>query len=147
MSANDYDVLQELDRQGERQMERVRRELQHAGRQDLVDELNAKLRDIRLGITGAQATWEALSGIQRFALKTLSERWFLSRSIYYPPFYDAYGPPDVVWRICGFPTLKCLLDRKLCDLDGEGRDPFRKVTINERGRFVHKFGAELEIIQ
>ncbi len=147
MSEQDYDIMQSLERMGEKQMDRVRRELQHAGRQDLVDELNTKLREIGLGITTAQATWDALSGIQRFALKTLSEHWYLARSIYFHPFYDAYGNSGVVRRVCGWPTLKCLINRKLCELDGEPRDPHRKVIINERGRFVFKLGARCEIIQ
>lgn len=147
MIEGDYDIMQALERQGEKQMDRLRRELQHAGRQDLVDELNTKLREIGLGITTAQASWDALSGIQRFALKTLSERWYLARSIYYSPFYDAYGPPDVIRRVCGWPTLRCLLNRKLCELDGEGQDPERKVIINERGSFVFKLGAKCDIVQ
>src|SRR4051812_29395831 len=53
--------------------ERVRAVLMAEGRADLVAELDAKLRDIRLGLDRARATWTSISEAQRRVLTLLKD--------------------------------------------------------------------------
>jgi hypothetical protein len=134
------DILQMLDRKDLEQQARTRSFLLEAGRPDLAAELDAKLRDIRLGVDGAQRTWAALSPAQRSVLEALSAGRHLRKVKWSKTRYDAYGEPHAIGNLCGIATVRNLCARDLCHVDGGMPDPEGKIIITERGRFVLKYG-------
>lgn len=105
-------ILTLIEHESQRAQERVKRVLMEEGRPDLVEWLDGKLRDVRLGISSAQGKWHALSICQRVALQRL-----------------ARGEPvearDATWQ--------ALIRRQLIEWRG-------KPAITEHGRFVVKHG-------
>ena len=132
---SDEDFLADLDRQSERQTQRVREMLYQHGRPDLVAELDAKMKDIRLGIASAQGTWHALSAAQRRILEILAGGRWLVKASASRTFFDANGEPHALAHVCRAPTVRNLMARELI-----AWAPDRKVTITERGRFVLRHG-------
>lgn len=129
------DILIHFDRIAKRQNEAVRQLLLSEGRPDLCADLDKKLKEIRLGITGAQATWGALSATQRRVLLMMAEGRFLSKAKHSTDTFDAYGEPFGIHAVCRAPTVRNLMARELIGWESD-----RKITITEHGRFVLKHG-------
>jgi len=134
-------ILAALDAEFDRKTESVRQMLRDAGRHDLVEELDARLRSVRLGINGAQGTWHALSAVQRRTLVAMGEGRHLVRR--QPPAarYDAVGSRnDAIANLCRVATVRNLASRELVSWEGGAFDPEAKAVLTERGRFVLKHG-------
>lgn len=137
MAISDEEFLAELDRQSQQQNERVRQLLMENGRPDLAADLDEKLRDIRLGIDGARATWAALSRPQKDVLTGMVGRGrYLRRDPNRLSRFMAAG--DVSgYCVAGIhaATVNNLMARELVIwASGE------KIVATENGRFVWKHG-------
>jgi hypothetical protein len=111
------------------------------GRLDLLDELDRNLRENRLGITGARATWDALTAPQRRVLLMLLEgSRRLVRQERSGHLYDAVGDPGTVARAPVLPTVRNLIARELLAPDGGAFDPESQAVLTERARFVVRHG-------
>lgn len=142
---NDSDeLLQRLDRDSTKTTEAVKAMLMEAGRPDLAADLERKLRDIRLGIDGAQRTWAALSTPQTNAMKIMAEGRKLHREPH-STWYVGIGRPAACGRVCRQPTIRNLIARELVDLEGGAFDPEAIVMLSDKGRFVLKHGPNAMI--
>lgn len=130
---NTDDTLARLDREDKRRQETLRVMLIEAGRQDLADDLDRKLRDIRLGLDSARATWNVLSFAQRTVMLHLERGGWLDMPPHSRTRFYAFGP--AIGDICGAPTVRNLMWRELV-----GWEAGRKVVLTERGMFVLKHG-------
>lgn len=124
-----------LDRESARQTEAVRKMLRDAGRDDLVADLDAKLRDIRLGLDSARAAWSALSSAQRRVMEIMETGRYLVRAHASRTRFEAHGEPHAIANVCGDATVRNLMHRDLV-----GWEAGRKIVLTERGRFVLKHG-------
>jgi hypothetical protein len=134
------DIQQWLDARDKAQSERMRQLLLSEGRPDLVAELDAKIKDIRLGLAQARSCWSALSAPQREALVYLSKHKQLVRHL--PGVYgrtEGLGSGLPRFRLA---TVRNLIARQLVDLEGGAFDPERRVVISDRGRFVVQRGPK-----
>lgn len=134
------DVLQEIERESQARSARVKALLIAEGRQDLADELDTKLRDIRLGVDGAQSAWHSISAPQRRVLSALAEGRTLVRAPASKTRYGAIGLPDAIADLCSVATVRALCSRELLAPDGGAFDPERRIVLTERGRFVVRHG-------
>lgn len=109
------DILIALEIEHERRIESVRRMMREAGRDDLVSELDARLRDIRLGISHARNVWHSISSAQRSVLLDL----------------EAKRTPKVrTWATIRNLAVRGLVSIGGCMLPGDS------VELTEHGRFV-----------
>jgi len=134
------DILQRLEEADRQKTEEVIAMLIAEGHAEAADRLRKKIRDINLGIDGAQRTWESISDAQRRTLQVLGTGRYLARSPGSRTRYHAYGEPHAEGNVCGIATVRNLCARELCHVDGGATDPERKIIITERGRFVLKYG-------
>jgi len=137
---SDYDpILQDLERESLAGRQRVRELLIAENRLDVLAEYDKKMREVDLGIAGAQGAWHALSPAQHrvltMAANPSGKFYRTSRTR-----YDYHGEPHAVADVCGVPTMRNLIARELMACDGGAFDPEKKVAITERGRFVLKHG-------
>ncbi|MFP5516804.1 MAG: hypothetical protein ACLGJC_27450 [Alphaproteobacteria bacterium] len=140
-AGTEEDVLHRLEAESRQQTERVRSMLQEEGRPDLVEDLDRRLREIRLGITGARGTWNALTEPQRKVLLILLEgNRRLVRQRHSKHFYEVIGEPEAVGRVAGLPTIRNLIARELLAPDGGAFDPEAAAVLTERARFVVQHG-------
>ncbi|MBK3801308.1 hypothetical protein GAY33_19150 [Azospirillum brasilense] len=140
-SVTEEDVLHRLEAESRRQTEGVRAMLLEEGRPDLVEDLDRRLRESRMGITGARATWDALTELQRKVLLILLEgNRRLVRQKHSKHFFDAIGEPHAVARVAGLPTIRNLIARELLTPDGGTFDPEAAAVLTERARFVVQHG-------
>lgn len=127
------EIIQRIERQMREQIERTRRFLMSQGHPDLVADLDANLRDVRLGISSARGIWHVLSAPQRKALTFAADRDLVrlwgNRSVF--GFRGAAGKAK---EVCQFRTLVPLCARGLITADNI--IPPRKMQITEHGRFV-----------
>lgn len=142
-TGTEEEVLHRLEAESRQQTERVRSMLQEEGRSDLVGELDRQLREIRLGITGARGTWNALTEPQRKVLLILLEgNRRLVRQKHSKHFFDAIGDPHAVARVAGVRTIRSLIARELLAPDGGAFDPEAAAVLTERARFVVQHGRQ-----
>jgi len=140
-SVTEEEVLHRLEAESPQQTERVRAMLHEEGRPDLVEDLDQRLRENRLGITGARATWHALTEPQRRVLLILLEgQRRLVRQAHSKHFFDAIGGPHAVARVAGLPTIRNLIAPELLAPDGGAFDPEAAAVLTERARFVVQHG-------
>lgn len=140
-AGTEEEVLHRLEAESRQQTERVRSMLQEEGRPDLVEDLDRRLREIRLGITGARGTWNALTEPQRKVLLILLEgNRRLVRQRHSKHFYEVIGEPEAVGRVAGLPTIRNLIARELLAPDGGAFDPEAAAVLTERARFVVQHG-------
>lgn len=135
---NNDDVLRRIEEDRDRSARRVKAILWEQGRPDLANELDAKMRDIRLGIDGARSTWHSISPAQRRVLEVMSPSWPLNRIK--PNRYGVADPSIAPKGICGLATIRALCARDLLAPDGGTFDPEGKFVLTERARFVMKHG-------
>lgn len=135
-----HPVIQALDEKFARQREGVRQILKDAGRDDLVAELDRKIREIDTGIDGARRTWESISDAQRRVLTIVATGKRLVRSGGTKHFYDAHGEPHALPRVAGLKTVRNLCIRELLAWQDGAFDPEAKAVITERGLFVVRHG-------
>jgi hypothetical protein len=109
------DILAAIEAENQRSTEAVRQVLLDHGRPDLVIELDANLREVRLGIKHARSVWHSISDAQRRVLLDL----------------EARREP----KVRTFATLRNLAHRGLIDLEG-CMMPGDPVRLSEFGRFV-----------
>lgn len=132
---SEFDALRWAEEQSERNARRVKALLWEQGRPDLATELDAKLRDIRLGIDGARSTWHSISDAQRRVLTILGTGRHLIRGTG-KARYDATGTPYTVVNVCRLATARALCAHDLLAPDGGAFDPEGKFVLTERARFV-----------
>lgn len=114
----------------------VRNMLLAAGRPDLVEEFDNKMRDIRLGLDGARNCWHSISNAQRRALSMMADGPLERRSM---------KPSRYVVRdnfACRLATARALCAHELVAPDGGAFDPERRFAITERGLFVLRHGRK-----
>lgn len=134
-------LLAALDAESERRTQAVRDMLLESGRPDLVEELDARLRDVRLGFCSAQGTWHALSAAQRRVLQAMGEGRRLVRRHAPSTRYDAVGGrADAIADLCRVATVRNLASRELVAWEGGAFDPEAKAVLTERGRFILRYG-------
>lgn len=114
--------------------------LAHSMPRQQVYQEDEKMRDIRLGVDGAQGTWHSISPAQRRALVAASQAKALVRESGSRHWFGSVGEPHAVARVCSLPTARNLIARELLAVDGGAFDPERRLVITERGRFVVKHG-------
>ena len=131
------DILAELERQSAVQNARLRTMLYEHGRPDLVTELDAKMKDIRLCLDSARATWSALSSAQRRVMLAMGEGRWLRQPIALKRFWalSDSGEFKTITGICGAATVRNLMARELISWEAD-----RKIILTERGRFVLAHG-------
>ena len=132
---NGEDIEAVLDEAANDQSAAVLRVLIAEGRPDLADELQAKLREIRLGITEAQATWSAMTSAQRAIMLNVAEcgRLVKDRNA----TFSRYSNENETCRPVYLRSINPLVRRRLLDWD-----QWPHCVITERGRFVVKHGAK-----
>jgi hypothetical protein len=133
------DVLQMIEARSQAQLEAVRVMLIEANRPDLLKDLDRKIRDIRLGLNGARATWSALSEAQRRSVLAMQPGRKLVREAH-SDWYVGIGRPSACGRVCHQRTARNLIARELVDLEGGAFDPERVLALSDRGRFVLAHG-------
>ena len=128
---NATDPIQSLDRAAAQRSEAVKAMLIEAGRQDLADDLDRKLRDIRLGTDSARSIWHSISAAQRRVLEIMEPGRWLVRQTYSREGYDAHGQPHAEANVCRAPTVRNLLARKLIEHEShesEGPNPMTPIA-------------------
>lgn len=142
MSDEDDALMQYLEEQCHEQQARTRQFLLEQGRPDLASDLDASLKDVRTGVSGARGTWRALSKVQRDILRTLHDTGHkLVRTPSLRTFYDAVGGnADAISKAAGIRTVRNLCRRELLTCDGTLTDPERRVVLTDHGRFVLRHG-------
>ena len=130
------DAITEMERRSEAQTKRLRQLLLEEGRPDLVAELDEKLRNVRLGIEGAQNVWHSISPKQRTVMQLLGEHRLLERTGKDRSTYDIVGDGGRMLRVCQRSTVRKLIAHRLFAWGGPENDPERSVVMTERGRFV-----------
>lgn len=132
------DVMLAFEGRSRQRIEAVKALLREEGRPDLADELDAKLRDIRLGLDSARSAWHSISPAQRRALELLGEASALARA---GCGYVTTGRPDGYAIKAGrLATMRALCAHELIACDGTVTDPECRFVLTERGRFVLKHG-------
>src|SRR5215207_3914874 len=121
----DDEFLQAIERESRARTERLKSILRERGRDDLADELDAKLREIRLGVTGAQTTWHSVSAAQRRVLLVLSDGNRKLVRTRHSTVYDACGGAHDVSHVARLPTVRNLATRELLAWEGGAFDPER----------------------
>jgi hypothetical protein len=134
------DVFLAIERQSRARAESVRKLLRGEGRNDLVRDLDDKLREIESGVDGAKAVWHSISSAQRRVLELLAEGRRAVRAAWSRTQYNAPGTPHMVSPLCGLPTLRALSARDLVAPDGGAFDPERAFVLTDRARFVLAHG-------
>lgn len=135
------EALQAIDRDAMAKRESVRALLLEICRPDLAADLDAKYREIDLGIDGARSTWEALSPAQRRVLVDMAKGYPLIRDRGTDRFFITLKN-GMSFRACNLPTARSLCARELIAVEGGAFEPESKFVITERGRFVLKHGAK-----
>jgi hypothetical protein len=130
------DVLLALEEESRRRLDAVRALLREKGRDDLVADLDAELRNVRLGVTAARSAWHSISPAQRRALEALRAGGWFRRSGGSTTRYDAVGGPEGIANICGIATARALCAHELIACNGGVFDPESRFVLTERGRFV-----------
>lgn len=138
--ADEDELLLRLDRESAQKTERVRALLLAEGRPDLVADLVARLRDIRLGLDAARNCWHSISSAQRRVLLLLAEGRVLVRPPHSRTRCHAIGPPHALGDVCSIATARALCKHELLACDGVLLDPERRMVLTERGRFVVRHG-------
>lgn len=133
-------LMQQLDEQSRESSRRVRQVIMEAGRPDVLAEYEADMRNLNLGLTSARSCWRSISPAQAYALAVVGTGRTLRRTKYQPTFYDAYGEPHAVSKVCRLNTARALCAHELLAPDGGALDPEAKFVITERGSFVLRFG-------
>jgi hypothetical protein len=111
------------------------------GRPDIVEWLDARLRDIDLGLTGARSTWHSISEAQRRVLVLVTSRnRRLVRRSGSKTLYDAVGQDGTVEKAAGILTVRNLASRSLLAWDGGAFDPEAAAVMTEQAQFVVKHG-------
>lgn len=138
---SDYDpLLHRLEAEDAARHERLRQMLYDEGRPDLVAELDAKIRDVRNGIAGAQSTWHSISDAQRRALvHAAAVGGRLVRSGLRPCYIGLPLEP-LPEKLIRIQTIRNLCSRELLAWDGGAFFAEAAAVITERGLFVLKHG-------
>lgn len=134
------DVFLAIERQSRARAESVRELLRGEGREDLIHDLDDKLREIKSGVMGAKAIWHSISAAQRRVLELLAEGRRAVRASYSRTLYGAPGTPRMVGRLCALPTLRALSARDLVAPEGGAFDPERVFVLTDHARFVLAHG-------
>lgn len=128
-------LIHDLERQQRASHERVREILREEGREDLVAEFDANMRDVETGIYRARNLWHSISPAQRAVLAhfplTSGNRLRRAHS-----GYVVDGPGLPLPRPVRLSTLRAMADRGLVDWDGGAFDPEAAAVLSEQGRFV-----------
>lgn len=140
MASADDELLLRLDRESQARTERVIALLREEGREDLVTDLEQRLRDIRLGTDSARNCWHSISPAQRRTLEVMEPGRRLVRRSYQKNRYDAHGQPFAMSDVCGAPTVGALLAHDLIAHDQTTKG--FHLSLTERGRFVLAHGRE-----
>lgn len=132
-------LLLKLEREDQERTAAVRQMLIDEGRQDLADDLDRRLRDVRLGLDFARNCWHSISPAQRRVLELMETGRRLIRD---ParPVYHAIGAPHRFSDCCRLPTARALCAHELIVCDGTATDPEARFVLSERGRFVLQHG-------
>jgi hypothetical protein len=136
--SDEDELLMRLYRDSKASTERVIAVLREAGREDLVAELEGKLRDVRLGLDSARSCWHSISPPQRRVLEAMEPGRRLVRRSYQQTRYDAQGEPFAMADVCGGPTVSALLAHGLIAHDQTPKG--YHLVLTERGRFVLAHG-------
>lgn len=137
------EILARLEEEGLEQRARVKALLLEHGRSDLAADLEGKLREVDLGLTGARSCWTALSPAQRRVMEAMSTGRRLVRSAGSRHRYDATGEPHALSHVAGTPTVRNLAARGLVAWEGGAFDPERRASLTEKGRFVWQHRGEM----
>lgn len=130
------DVLRMVEEESAAGQRRVRALLYEQGRPDLVQMLDAKLREIHLGLDRAKSIWHSISIAQRRTLVLMGEGRHLVRKSRSRTYYNAIGGPEDIMEVARLPTVRNLAARNLVAWDGGALDPEARVVLTEHGRFV-----------
>lgn len=136
----DDDLILYLDRQSQLHHKATRDMLIEAGRADLAEDLDRRMRDIRLGIAQAAAIWHSITKTQRIVLEKMALGAYLARSIGSSTQYDALGRAPMVLKICRITTARNLSARNLIHVNGTATDPEAQFVITEHGKLVFAKG-------
>ena len=117
----------------------------HPERERLLADFDRDMREVDTGIKQAQGTWWALSPLQWRVLAIVGAGGYLLRQWGPPHWYDFYGWPEGIRKLCDVRTVRNLCARDLMVVDGGAFDPERKIVITERGSFVLRHGYTREM--
>lgn len=132
-------LMQEIERESRERTERVKGMAREAGRPELADELDERLKLIESGVTGARSTWHSISDAQRRVLilceggPTSLRRMGNSR-------YDVVSPLGSRAIGIRLATVRNLAARGLLEWTGGAFDPEASAVPTERASFVLKHG-------
>lgn len=136
-------LMHEIDRESRERIERIKDMVREAGRPELADELDERLKLIESGVMGARSTWHSMSDAQRGLLAHVVERTGNMRLVINKEGALTYNvePPGVPLAKPARPaTVRALAARGLLDWDGGAFRPEWAAVANERARFVLKHG-------
>lgn len=108
------------------------------GRPDILAEYDAKMKDIRSGVDGAQSCWHSISDAQRRVLVFLGDGATLRQDQENPNRYfvrHRNGITSAERRA----TIRNLAARELLDWTGGAFTPEASAVLSDRGRFVLKY--------
>lgn len=125
MTARGEDILHRLEREDRERSASLRKMLIDIGRDDVLAQYDADMRDLRLGITGAKSIWHSISEAQRRVLIYAGHGLRLQRS-HRPNTFDAIGPGLEVVNVARLPTLRNLSSRELIHPRAIRTGAFRK---------------------
>jgi hypothetical protein len=136
-------LLHEMDRESRERTERVKDMVREAGRPELADELDEKMRLIENGVQNARSTWHSISDAQRALLGHVVERTGNMRLVISDRGALTYAvePPGVpLPKPARLSTVRALASRGLLDWDGGAFKPEWAAVANEKAKFVLKHG-------
>jgi hypothetical protein len=138
---NEEDALHELERRDRESHRRFRQMLLDEGHADVLEEYDARMRDVATGVDGARRTWDALTPPQRRVLAMMLEHKCLVRRPGSATLYDAHEP--YLAKACGLRTVRNLIARDLLACAGGALDPEARLELNhELGKFVLDRGRD-----
>lgn len=132
----DDELIMYLDRQSQLRHKTTRDMLIEAGRPDLAEDLDRRMKDIRSGISQAVRVWHSISAAQRFVLEAMGRGRYLARSLRSVTQFDALGTAPAILGICRLATARRLCAHELIHVNGGATDPEAMFVITERGKFV-----------
>jgi len=129
-----------LEREGAEQVERTKAVLGEAGRPDLVEDLDRRLRDGASGVTGARSAWHSISDPQRRALILLDGCHGRLVRPAGKATYVVMGDRGQVAAGIRLATVRNLALRGLLEWHGGAFDPEAEAVMTERAAFVLRHG-------
>jgi hypothetical protein len=137
-----FDIEHEFETEMRDRRERVRAKIITSGREDVLAEYDRDMRNLDLGITGAQNTWHSLSLAQRRIVRLMATKSLKLMKRRGGTIFDARTTEGTVERVTTIVSVRALIARGIVQCEGGAFDPESIVSLTEKGKFTWDKGRE-----